>query len=162
MWLPQNSFFMGPFWEIFTFPTILSFLRVVRTLFFYRRIAWSSENVSNTYNVSPRCFLATLRRFEVKVFVKNCQKWEFVTSSKLLFYSRFLRNFHFSYDIFISTCRTSLIYLLTYSLDVIECVEYPQRDPKILFRNSTAVWSESLGEKLSKLRKCDLLKIPFL
>ena len=120
----QGIFFYSRFLRNFASPTIFSFLRVVRPWFFYWRVAFSSESVLNTYNVSPRCFFTTLRRFEVKVLVKNCQKWEIVTSSKLLFYSRFLRNFHFSYDIFISTCRTSLIFLSTYSLEFRECFEY--------------------------------------
>eukprot|EP00493_Phyllostaurus_siculus_P001604 UN01612 len=43
---------------------------------------------------------------------------------KIPFYSRLLRNFRFSYDIFISVCRMSLIFLSTYSLEFRECFEY--------------------------------------
>ena len=51
----------------------------------------------------------------------------------------FKRLFYVSFDIFISTSRTTLIFLLAYSLMLGECSRYLQRVLKMIFHNSEAI-----------------------
>ena len=54
---------------------------------------------------------------------------------------------YFSIDNFTCTCRMTLIFLLTDSPEFRECFRYLEHVFHMLFRNSTALWSESFIEK---------------
>ena len=55
--------------------------------------------------------------------------------------------FYVSFDIFISTSRTTLIFLPTHSLMFEECFRYLQSVLKIIFHPSGVVWNENLQKK---------------
>ena len=67
-----------------------------------------------------------------------------------LFLSQLFNFLHFSCDIFISTRRTTLIFLLTYSPESGEYFSYPQHVSKLISHHSTAIWSKIFRRKKSK------------
>ena len=83
---------------------------------------------------------------------KTAEKSEISTSSKIDFRAFFYAGFAISFDIFISTCRMTLIFLLTYSLMLEEYFWYIQRVLKVIFEDSGALWSEKLGKKSAEMR----------
>ena len=58
--------------------------------------------------------------------------------------------FYVSFDIFISTCRTTLIFLLTYSLKLGEYLRYLERGLKIIFHASRAIRKQNFLHKWKK------------
>ena len=69
---------------------------------------------------------------------------DFSRRTEIGFDNFFKRFFYVSFDIFISTSRTTLIFLPTYSLMLGECYRYLQRVLKFIFHNSEAIWNENL------------------
>ena len=65
----------------------------------------------------------------------------------------FKRYFYVFFDIFLSTCRTTLIFSPTHSLMFGECFGYLESVLKIISHNSGVFWSENL---LKKWKKSDL------
>ena len=57
-----------------------------------------------------------------------------------------------SVDIFISTCRMTIIFLSTYSLMLGEYFLYLQRVLKVIFDDSRALWSAKICQKSRKVR----------
>ena len=78
---------------------------------------------------------------------KNCRKVRNFYIVQNRFWSIFCAVFSISFDIFISTCRMTLIFLLTYSLMLVEYFWYLQRLLKVIFDACVALWSEKFGKK---------------
>ena len=85
--------------------------------------------------------------------LKKWKKSDLSTCSKIGLEDSFKRYFYVSFDIFISTGRTTLIFLPMHSLMLGKCFRYPQRVLKMISHNSGVSWSESL---LKKWKKSDL------
>ena len=83
-------------------------------------------------------------------FLKNWQKSKSFEMLQNRFWRLFKRPFYVSFDIFISTSRTTLIFLPTHSLMFGECFRYLQSVLKMIFHNSGVVWNENLLKKMEK------------
>ena len=82
-------FFRGVFKEVFTFPTIFSFLRVVWSRFFYQRIALSLDNVLNTQNMLIKRFFELVQRSKSKNLRKIWSKAVILRRFHILYLNQF-------------------------------------------------------------------------
>ena len=75
----------------------------------------------------------------MKISSKNGENADFSKRTEIGFDDFFKRSFYVSFDIFISTSRTTLIFLPTHSLMFGECFRYLQSVLKMIFHNSGVV-----------------------
>ena len=128
---------------------------------------WNYRKMSNDLRISSQINFwsfrtppATPGRFSKILSFQKCGNFCGIRSNryrttvlcKQPFFKRF---FYVSFDIFISTSRTTIIFLQTHSLMLAECSRYLQRVLKFIFHNSEAIWSENLFEKWKKRRFFD-------
>ena len=78
--------------------------------------------------------------------------------SKISFEDFFKRYFYVCFDIFISTSRTTLIFLPTHSLMFGECFWYLQSVLKMSFHNSGVAWNEKFLKKWQKFKSFEMLQ----
>ena len=92
----------------------------------------------------------------MKISSKNGKNSELSRCSKIGFEDFFKRYFYFSFDIFISTSRTTLMFLPTHSLMFGECLRYLQSVLKMIFTilESFEVNISSKNGKNSELSRC--------
>ena len=75
----------------------------------------------------------------MKISSKNGKNSDLSRRSKIGFDDFFKRPFYVSFDIFISTSRTTLIFLPTHSLMFGECFRYLQSVLEMIFHDSGVV-----------------------
>ena len=105
-----NLFFSGIFKEIFTFPSIFSFLCVLWIWFFSWRKQQSLKSVCNTSNMFIGWFHASLRHKKGGNFFKKVSKGESRIIPRAHLFRNFKGNFHISFNIFISMCPMTVFF----------------------------------------------------
>ena len=94
------------------------------TLIFFCEKALSLKSVLHTQTKNLRLVLASLQRGEVEELAKNLSKVRNFQTSQSYFLSFFSWNFLFSFDIFKTTSRMTVLFLLLESPDSEEYFTY--------------------------------------